>query len=274
MRKAPDQFGRKIRIAGTPLEHLIWPRRLEVLRDGSMHPLDNPIFNALRTCQAHFAETYQLLWRFPPEVTPLGGFVETNEAGIDSLRGYLASGGALGILVPAKIDAPRGLEIILEGPLLQMILENASDLPGIEKAHDFIELREADVPEMVALATLTKPGPFGTRTREMGTYLGIRKDGMLAAMAGERMKLPGYTEISAVCTHPDHLGHGYAGFLMTILAQRIRARGEVPFLHVRPENTRAVHLYERLGFTRRLLYHYVVFRAAKPEEVPTASMQI
>jgi ribosomal protein S18 acetylase RimI-like enzyme len=229
-----------------------------------MHPLDNPIFSALETSQAHFAETYQLLRRFPPEVTPLGGFAETNEAGFDSLRGYLASGGALGILVPASIDAPRGLEIILEGPLLQMILEYGGELPAIAKTHDFLELGEADVPEMVALATITKPGPFGARTREMGTYLGIRKDGKLVAMAGERMKLPGYTEISAVCTHPEHLGHGYAGFLMTILAQRIRARGEVPFLHVRPENTRAVQIYKRLGFTRRLLYHYAVFRAAKP----------
>jgi ribosomal protein S18 acetylase RimI-like enzyme len=229
---------------------------------GEMHPLDNPIFNALGTCQAHFAETFQLLRRFPPEVTPLGGFAETNDAGFDSLRGYLASASALGILVPARIDAPPGLEIILEGPLLQMTLENGSELPEITKSHDFIELGEADVPEMVALATLTKPGPFGTRTREMGTYLGIRKDGKLAAMAGERMKLPGYTEISAVCTHPEHLGQGYAGFLMTILAQRIRARSEVPFLHVRPENTRAVQIYERLGFTRRLLYHYVVFRHA------------
>ena len=235
-----------------------------------MHPLDNPIFNALGTCQAHFAETFNLLRRFPTEVTPLGGFAETNEAGFDSLRGYLASGGALGILVPARIDAPLGLEIVLEGPLLQMILDDSSELPGIVKKHDFLELGPADVPEMVALATLTKPGPFGTRTREMGTYLGIRKDGMLATMAGERMKLPGYTEISAVCTHPEHLGHGYAGFLMTILAQRIRGRGEVPFLHVRPENTRAVQIYERLGFTRRLLYHYAVFRAAKRNEAEAA----
>ena len=132
----------------------------------------------------------------------------------------------------------------------------------IVKAYDFIELGEADVAEMVELATLTKPGPFDTRTREMGTYLGIRKDGKLVAMAGERLKLPGYTEISAVCTHPEHLGHGYAGFLMTILAERIRGRGETPILHVRAENTRAVQLYERLGFKRRLLSYFAVFRAA------------
>src|SRR5262249_12300204 len=160
---------------------------------------------------------------FPAEVTTLGGFAETNAAGFESLREYLGgTGGVLGIVIPAKIEAPRGLEIVLEAPLLQMTLENASHLPEISRPHEFLALGTADVPEMVALAKLTKPGPFGTRTREMGTYIGIRRGEMLAAMAGERMKLPGYTEISAVCTHPEHLGRGYAGFLMTILAQRIR----------------------------------------------------
>jgi ribosomal protein S18 acetylase RimI-like enzyme len=239
-----------------------------------MHPLDNPIWNALTTSQAHFAETYGALRRFPPEVTPLGGFPEANGDGFDSLRGLLASGGGLGLFLPARVDAPPGLEIMLGGALLQMILESGARLPTSAHEHEFIELGGPDVPEMVALATLTKPGPFDTRTREMGTYLGIRKEGKLVAMAGERLKLPGYTEISAVCTHPDHLGHGYAGFLMTILAGRIRSRREVPILHVRPENTRAVQLYERLGFRSRLLSHYAVFRAAKPERLQAVSKQI
>jgi ribosomal protein S18 acetylase RimI-like enzyme len=232
----------------------IWSRR--------MHPLDNPIFNALGTCQANFAETYGVVRRFPPAVTPLGGFPEPNAEGFAAVRGLLAAGGGLGLFLPKRMEAPEGLEIMLEGPLLQMILENDARLEADRKSHDFIELGLGDVAEMVELATLTKPGPFATRTREMGTYLGIRRDGKLVAMAGERLKLRGYTEISAVCTHPEHLGHGYAGFLMTILAERIRGRGDVPFLDVRPENTRAVQLYERLGFRRRLLYHYAVFRAA------------
>ena len=229
-----------------------------------MHSLDNPIFNALGTRQANFAETYGVLRRFPAEGTPLGGFPEPNAEGFACVRGLLAAGGGLGLFLPERIEAPEGLEIMLEGALLRMILENDARLEPNRKSYDFIELGEADVPEMVELATLTKPGPFGTRTREMGKYLGIRKDGKLVAMAGERLKLPGYTEISAVCTHPEHLGHGYAGFLMTILANCIRERDERPFLHVRPENTRAVQLYERLGFKHRLLSHYAVFRAAKP----------
>jgi ribosomal protein S18 acetylase RimI-like enzyme len=240
----------------------LYQRPVRLAANRIMHLLDNPIWNALSTRQAHFAETFGSLLRFPPEVTPLAGFADADEKAFESLCGMLASGGGVGVFLPARIEAPTGLEIMLEGPLLQMILENSAHLPASANPDDFIELAPADVPEMVVLATLTKPGPFATRTREMGTYLGIRKNGKLVAMAGERLKLPGFTEISAVCTHPDHLGHGYAGFLMTILAERIRARGEVPFLDVRPENTRAVQLYERLGFKSRHLYHYAVFRAA------------
>ncbi len=113
---------------------------------------------------------------------------------------------------------------------------------------------------MVELATLTKPGPFGTRTHELGVYLGIRHEGKLVAMAGERLKVPGYTEVSAVCTHPEHTGRGYAQALMTGVMGRIFARGETPFLHVREANTRAVRIYEKLGFRTRVRQHVVVLR--------------
>jgi predicted GNAT family acetyltransferase len=113
---------------------------------------------------------------------------------------------------------------------------------------------------MVELASLTKPGPFGRRTHELGTYLGIRSEGKLVAMAGERLKVPGYTEVSAVCTHPEHTGKGYARVLMTEMMQCIRDRGETPFLHVRRDNRRAVELYERLGFRTRVTTHYAVLR--------------
>ena len=113
---------------------------------------------------------------------------------------------------------------------------------------------------MVALATLTKPGPFGRRTHELGTYLGIRCDGKLVAMAGERLKVPGYTEVSAVCTHPDHLGKGYARALMTEIMRGIRDVGDIPMLHVRADNARAIELYERLGFRTRFAGHFAVLR--------------
>jgi predicted GNAT family acetyltransferase len=113
---------------------------------------------------------------------------------------------------------------------------------------------------MMELTALTKPGPFGRRTHELGTYLGIRRDGKLIAMAGERMKIPGYTEVSAVCTHPRHTGHGYARILMTEIMRRILGRGETPFLHVREDNTRAIELYRRLGFSERARLHLAVLR--------------
>src|ERR1700675_1159905 len=129
-----------------------------------------------------------------------------------------------------------------------MLCENRSARsPALRSKPEFIPLTQSDVPEMLALTKLTKPGPFGARTHEMGDYFGIRTAGALAAMAGERLRLPGYTEISAVCTHPDHVGHGYASALMSMLMDRICSRGELPFLHVRPENARAIQVSQRLG---------------------------
>jgi predicted GNAT family acetyltransferase len=113
---------------------------------------------------------------------------------------------------------------------------------------------------MLDLATLTKPGPFGPRTHELGAYLGIRVEGKLVAMAGERLKVPGYTEVSAVCTHPEYAGKGYARSLMSEVMRRIRSRGEIAFLHVRQSNTRAVALYERLGFRTRMVVQFTVLR--------------
>ena len=125
---------------------------------------------------------------------------------------------------------------------------------------EIVELSAADVPDMMALTAITKPGPFHKRTHDPGTYLGIRRDGKLVAMAGERLKIPGYTEVSAVCTHPDHTGHGYARILMAEVMHRILARGETPLLHVRQDNVRAIELYQRLGFNQRVLLHFAVLR--------------
>ncbi len=123
---------------------------------------------------------------------------------------------------------------------------------------DVAELGVADVAEMMDLTALTKPGPFNRRTHELGTYLGIRRGGKLVAMAGERLKVPGHTEVSAVCTHPDHTGHGYARILMMEVMRRIRRRGETPFLHVREDNVRAIELYRRLAFETRAQVHLAV----------------
>jgi len=123
-----------------------------------------------------------------------------------------------------------------------------------------IDLTDADAPDMIELAMLTRPGPFIARTHTMGSFIGIRKEGRLIAMAGERFKLDGYTEVSGVCTHPDWRGRGYAGLLSRIVATRIMARGETPFLHAFITNTAAIRLYESLGFVARRRLQGAVLR--------------
>ena len=122
-------------------------------------------------------------------------------------------------------------------------------------------LGPADVPEMLALVERTRPGPFLPRTIEMGTYLGIRRDGELVAMAGERLHPPGWTEISAVCTDERFRGHGLATRLVLAVAAGIRERGETPLLHAAATNVHAIRLYESLGFARRRHTRFVGLRA-------------
>lgn len=226
-----------------------------------MHPLDNVIWQALTTRQAHFAESFQSARRFPREVSPLCAFEKSNDDGYLSLAALVSPGASIGVFLNEAYEPRAGWDYIVGAPLLQMVCENGEFSPCVPNTNpQVVELRTSDSPEMLELTALTKPGPFGTRTHELGLYVGIRDQGRLVAMGGERLKVPGYTEVSAVCTHPDHLGKGYAGILMNEVMKRIRERGETPFLHVRSDNARAIGLYERLGFTRRWEGHFAVLR--------------
>jgi len=228
-----------------------------------MHPLDNVIWQALTTRDAQFAESFDEARRFVREVGPLGAFCEPSPRGYASLAGLVGPGGTVGLFLDDPYESRAGWSFVVGAPLLQMVADNgtappARQTPGIE----LIELGALDSAEMIELTTLTKPGPFGSRTHELGTYLGIREDGRLVAMSGERLKVPGHTEVSAVCTHPEHTGKGYAGVLMTEVMKRIRDRGETPFLHVRQDNVRAIEIYRRLEFRERKLGHFAVLRKA------------
>lgn len=130
--------------------------------------------------------------------------------------------------------------------------------PASGPAIDSIPLGDADAPEMLALATRTNPGPFLARTHRLGGFVGIRVDGVLVAMAGERMQLPGHSEVSAVCTAPEHRGKGYARALLHGVAARIAARGELPFLHSYPDNAGALALYRSLGFRIRAEVQFTI----------------
>jgi ribosomal protein S18 acetylase RimI-like enzyme len=226
-----------------------------------MHPLDNVIWKALGTRHARFARGNGLARKFIPEVSSLAAFLEPTPAGYDALASLTNTGEALGLALDSPREPPKGWTEVRAAPMPQMVhqgdlvpLANSADTPSI------LELSSEDAPDMLALAKLTEPGPFSIRTHELGTYLGIRSNGALAAMAGERLKIPGFTEVSAVCTHPDHTGRGYARILMTEVMRRVRSRGEACFLHVRQDNTRAIELYKRLGFAERVLLHLSVIR--------------
>ncbi len=226
-----------------------------------MHVLDNVIWQALTTRQAHLAESAASARRFLPEISPLAALsAPTNEA-YDSLRQILHPGEIAGLFLDEPYAPVPGWGLLRTAPLLQMLHEDAATHESNHSLrHDFVLLGNADVPEMLALTKLTEPGPFNSRTHELGTYLGIRSEGKLVAMAGERMRVPGCTEVSAVCTHPDYTGRGYAKSLMLEIMRRIRDRGETPFLHVRADNERAIELYRKIGFRDRLRGHYAVLR--------------
>lgn len=225
-----------------------------------MHALENVIWQALTTRQAHFAEGRNGARRFIREVTSLSAFPEPNNEGYEALAHLIGSNGTAGVFLKEPYQHRPGWEYVAGAALTQMICENGHEPAAIRSDLQIIELGEKDSPDMLELTALTKPGPFGTRTHELGYYVGIRDQGKLIAMAGERLKVPGHTEISAVCTHPDHLGKGYAATLMLKVIRGIRNRGETPFLHVRSDNARAIALYERLGFRTRWEGHYAVLR--------------
>jgi ribosomal protein S18 acetylase RimI-like enzyme len=221
-----------------------------------MHPLDRPIWNALTGPQANFAEVAGTARRFPPAVTTLGALETVDDAGYAALGSLQQPRELTALFLEDAPNPPAGWKVVRTLPLSQMVHQQSNGTaPGGQEPKRWVELGSADEAEMLALAQLTEPGPFGTRTRELGTFLGIRKEGKLVSMAGVRLHVPGFTEISAVCTHPDHTGHGYAAELMLEVMARVRQRGETPFLHVRGNNTRAIQIYERLGYKLRRTFH-------------------
>ena len=225
-----------------------------------MHPLDNIIWQALSTRQTEFAQRSGNARRFVPEVGPLAAFVEPEERAYESMAELAGPQGAIALFLDAPYQSRAGWSVVAGAPLLQMLWRDNS-LDKID-AGEFaiVELGATESAEMIALTALTKPGPFRPRTHELGRFFGIRDEGKLVAMAGERLKVPGYTEVSAVCTHPEHTGHGYAAALMSQVIRGILDRGEIPFLHVRGDNLRAIDLYKRLGFIERKSGFFVVLR--------------
>ncbi len=220
--------------------------------------LDNPIWHALSTAHKSLAVGNDLAKRYPTDVEPFGAMAQQSVANYAALGNLFAPGETAALFLDQEPDVPPGFTIARHIEINQMVCER----PAIEErktdAREFRQLNTANVAEILALTALTDPGPFRQRTIELGTYLGIFSEGRLAAMAGERLRFPGFTEISAVCTHPDHRGKGYAESLITKLMSNIVQRGETPFLHVKGNNATAIRLYERLGFRYRRSIHLAI----------------
>ncbi|GAA2268274.1 GNAT family N-acetyltransferase [Nonomuraea roseoviolacea subsp. roseoviolacea] len=209
--------------------------------------LDDPVRASLLGAHARLAERRGRVLRYPPDVSAFLSMPPApGPADWADVAALVGPGGHVALTGPMPA-APVGWEEVMDVPGVQLTGEHVA---GADDA-DVVRLGPEDVPEMLDLVERTKPGPFLPRTIELGVYLGLRFGGVLVAMAGERLHPPGWTEISAVCTAPDHRGRGLATRLVLAVAAGIRNRGETPFLHAAAANTGAIRLYERLGFRLR-----------------------
>ncbi|WP_339914626.1 GNAT family N-acetyltransferase [uncultured Brevundimonas sp.] len=211
------------------------------------HPLDRPAWSALTSRQGGLALGNDRALRFDPDYALFAAAADDSTEAIAAL-GRLNSSTGLGLVEARQTALPPGAVVLKQAACVQM---TATEITHAATTFAIEALTEADAPQMLALATLTEPGPFFRRTHQLGDFVGVKQDGRLIAMAGERMKPDGFTEVSGVCTHPDHRGRGYAGALMRIVATRILDRHEMPFLHAYTANSGAISLYQSLGFSVR-----------------------
>lgn len=211
------------------------------------HVLDNPIWHALATQHAGLAITADGAAKYPPAVAPFGAVAEATMRAADQLTSVVTGGESI-YLVGVAPPEPHGWLLKRCKPMLQMVCH--ARVPEIA-GPPVTPMTAAQCDDMLALTALVFPGFFRQRTLEMGDYLGIYHGARLVAMAGERMRLDNYQEISAVCTHPDYTGRGYAQRSLALLCNAAFDRGFTPFLHVYSENTRAIAVYRKLGFVER-----------------------
>jgi ribosomal protein S18 acetylase RimI-like enzyme len=233
---------------------------MKVANPADIPLLDNPIWNALSTGQSYLAQANHLAKRFRRDVAPFGAMKSQSPSEYEALAQIL-SGDVAALFLDTKPVLPPDWSMRLSGDMYQMTFEAP---PLVEPSQSFRKLTQADVPEMLALTKLTEPGPFLPRTIELGAYYGIHDFGSLVAMAGERLRLTGFTEVSAVCTHPHFRGRGYGNALMSVVISGIMNRDETPFLHVKTDNP-ALALYKKLGFQIRAQLHLAVIQQTTPQ---------
>lgn len=232
------------------------------MSSGDTAVLDDPVGASLRGHHANLARRLGRADTYMPDVATFCAVSAAPDAADwNDLARLLGRGGFADMFSCPAVPPPDWEPVfVLEGR--QMVRPDGRQSGRARPAPDadLVELGADDVPEMLDLAARTRPGPFWPRTHELGTYLGVRAEGRLVAMAGERLRPPGWSEISAVCTAPEARGRGHAARLVSALADVILARDELPFLHVAETNTAAIALYERLGFETRRQVTFRGFR--------------
>ena len=211
-------------------------------------PFHNLVWNALQTVHANFAVKNSHAARYPADVVPYAALADSTHADLSPLEELLAPDDLVYLIGPQ----PTPIKSLQVGPPLdcfQMLFTAQPPLDtGTPDDPPILRMTPADAPDMVALTDLAFPGFFRPRTHEMGTYYGIRINNQLVAIAGERLAIPGYCELSAIVTHPAHTGKGYATLLMNRLLRDHASANVKSFLHVSQKNSRAIALYQRMGF--------------------------
>ena len=226
--------------------------------EAGVEVLDNVVWHSVSGTHRTLSDHHGRAGRFQRDVAPFSGMEDpaSDEAWAD-LAALVGPGKPAIVFLPT-LHAPDGWEIQVELPCLQMV---ASNVTGHATADEIVELTADDVPDMLALVNATRPGPFSERTIALGRYVGMRREGRLVAMTGERVRAPGFTEVSAVCTADEVRGRGLARQLVLAVVNGIRARGDEAFLHVEIHNTPAIGLYESMGFVTRTEAAATIIRA-------------
>ncbi|NEJ25928.1 GNAT family N-acetyltransferase [Rhizobium leguminosarum] len=212
------------------------------------HILDRPIWSALQTAHADLAEGGKSARRYPPSIVPFAASADGTPESLDALENLPSQAESMILVESGPIAIPPGLAVVAEASVVQMVAERPHERLSDSRIQP---LTEADAADMLALATLTKPGPFTLRAQCLGSFWGIKSEGRLVAMAGQRMRQTGFTELSGLCTHPDFQGGGLGTLLFRFVAGEIASTGDTAYLHAYAANTSAISLYETQGFALR-----------------------
>ena len=222
--------------------------------------LDNPVWSALSSADNHFNIGNDAVKYFSVDISPFVGIANWDEKHQQELLHYLPADRSFAVMVAELFKLIDALETVFATTLFQLVFETFNTEYAAERFQSIQPLGDEHISEMLALTALTKPGPFYTNTHAFGNYVGIFQNNQLVAMAGERLHLKDYTEISAVCTHPDCTGKGFGSLLVAYLANTIIEKKQTPFLHVRKDNVGAIRVYEKVGFDVRKEMNFAIFK--------------